>query len=314
MVFRGVVLLGIALVVLTGCTAPGPTSSDSATARTVAPAQTAPPKPTATAPSNAVTKVLVFVMENHSLSEMRSQMPHAAGLADRFGYATHYSAIRHPSLPNYIAIASGQTHGIADDNDPSVNAVPGGASVFGQAIAVGKTAAVFAEGMPHNCDTTSGGNGYAVKHNPWPYFPAERSLCQKFDVPIVQLGGAISQGGLPTVGMVVPNLCDDAHDCSLRTADAWFAGWMTKIFAGPDWASGHLAVILTADENDNSPGNTVLTVVIHPSQTAHVVSSPLNHYSVTRLYEDVASVPYLSDAATAPSMSQAFGLPVGGRR
>jgi acid phosphatase len=295
---RGVLLLCAALFALTGCTGP------------------AVPSPTATAsapPTRAVTKVLVFVMENHSLKQMRSEMPYTAGLADQFGYATAYSAIRHPSLPNYVALASGQTHGITNDGDPSVNAIAGAASIFGQAIGAGRTAGLFAEGMAGNCDPTNGGNRYAVKHNPWAYFPVERALCHEFDVPIEKLNGAIAGGDLPTVGMVVPNLCNDAHDCPLATADAWFAGWMTRVFAGPDWGSGRLAVILTADENDNSPGNTVLTVVIHPSQHAKVVTTPLSHYSLTRLCEDVAGVPYLANAATAPSMSTAFDLPVGGR-
>jgi acid phosphatase len=43
-----------------------------------------------------VTKVLVFIVENHSLSQMKSQMPYTFGLAQRFGYATNYTAIQHP--------------------------------------------------------------------------------------------------------------------------------------------------------------------------------------------------------------------------
>jgi acid phosphatase len=110
--------------------------------------------------------------------------------------------------------------------------------------------------------------------------------------------------------MVVPDLCNDAHDCSLATADSWFKTRMEAIFAGPDWKSGHLAVVLTADEDDSASGNKVLTVVIHPSQNGHVVSTALNHYSLTRLYEEVAHTSYLNGAATAPSMSSAFGLPL----
>jgi hypothetical protein len=257
----------------------------------------------------AVTKVLVFVEENHSLSQMTSQMPYTAGLARQFGYATHYTAIRHPSLPNYIAIAGGQTYGISDDGSPSVHPISG-QSVFGQAIAAGKSAAVYAEGMPANCATTDGGSSYAVKHNPWAYFTAERGSCQKYDVSTNSLDAVITGGKLPTVGMVVPNLCNDAHDCPLSTADTWFQGWMTKIFAGPDWRSGHLAVVLTADEDDNASSNAVLTVVIHPSQTANVVTSPLTHYSLTRLYEEVAGTPFLFEATSAPSLSAAFGLPL----
>jgi acid phosphatase len=259
--------------------------------------------------SSAVTKVLVFIVENHSLGQMKSQMPYAFGLAQRFGYATNYTAIRHPSLPNYLAIAGGQTYGITNDDEPSANPVRG-TSVFGQAIASGKTAAVFADGMAQNCATGNGGSDYAVKHNPWAYFTNERRDCQKYDVPVDQLGAAITRGVLPNVGMVIPNLCNDAHDCPLGTADTWLKGWMTKIFDGPDWQSGHLAVVLTADEDDRSAQNRVLTVVIHPSQKTNVVTSPLTHYSLTRLYEEVAGMPYLFSAALAPSMTTAFALPV----
>lgn len=257
----------------------------------------------------AVTKLLVFVEENHSLNQMKSDMPYTFGLAQRFGYATRYTAIRHPSLPNYIAIAGGQTYGIANNRGPSANPV-GGRSVFGQAIAAGRTAAIYADGMPGNCSTSDGGSRYVVKHNPWPYFVRERALCQRYDVPVSRLGDAVTKGALPNVGMVIPNLCNDAHDCPLGTADTWFKGWMTKIFNGPDWKSGRLAVVLTADEDDRSQGNTVLTVVIHPSQKARVVTSPLTHYSLTRLFEEVAGTRYLAGAASAPSMASAFRLPI----
>lgn len=253
--------------------------------------------------------MLVFVEENHSLGQMKADMPYAFGLAQRFGYATSYTATRHPSLPNYIAISGGQTYGITNDDQPSANPV-GGPSVFGQAVAAHKTAAVYADGMPQNCATSDGGSDYAVKHNPWAYFVTERDACRRYDVPADRLGAAITGGTLPNVGMVVPNLCNDAHDCSLGTADTWFKGWMTKIFDGPDWKSGHLAVVLTGDEDDKSQGNTVLTVVIHPSQKAKVITSPLTHYSLTRLYEEVAGTPYLFHATSAPSMATAFGLPL----
>jgi acid phosphatase len=86
---------------------------------------------------------------------------------------------------------------------------------------------------------------------------------------------------------------------------------MTKVFAGPDWRSGRLAVVLTADEDDHTQGNTVLTVDIHPSLDPGVVTTRLTHYSLTRLYEEVAGLTLLRGAATAPSMATAFGLPVG---
>jgi acid phosphatase len=307
---RGSLALITALGVA-GCSTASTTGQVAPSSSTQAPssgAATSTPAPhPAPVGQAAVTKVLVFIVENHSLGQMRSKMAYTFGLAQRFGYATSFTAIRHPSLPNYIAIAGGQTYEITNDDNPSANPVRG-TSVFGQAVAAGKTAAVFAEGMPQNCATSNGGSDYAVKHNPWAYFTNERQTCQKYDVPLDQLDGAIKHGVLPDVGMVIPNLCNDAHDCPLATADTWFKGWMTKIFDGPDWRSGHLAVVLTADEDNTSAGNNVLTVVIHPSQKANVVTTPLTHYSLTRFYEEVAGVPYLFDAASAPSMTKAFGL------
>jgi phosphatidylinositol-3-phosphatase len=259
--------------------------------------------------SRAVTKLLVFVVENHSLRQMRSGMPFTARIARRYGYAVDYRAIRHPSLPNYLAIASGSTHGVTDDLSPASHRLRG-RTVFGQALSRGRTAKVYAEGMPSRCSLSSGGNQYAVKHNPWAYFVQERRACRRHDVPMRAFGGDVDRGRLPNAGMVVPNLCHDAHDCSLAGADTWLHRRLRRVRQGPDWQSGHLAVVITADEDDGSQGNKVLTVVMHPSQHSRVVRRRLTHYSLTRLYEDVLGARHLGRASGAPSMSGAFRLPV----
>lgn len=256
-----------------------------------------------------VRKVLVFIEENHSLDQMKAGMPHTYALARRFGYATDYHAVTHPSLPNYLAIAGGQTFGVTDDDPPDSHPVQA-TSVFGAALRNGRTAASYNDGMPTNCAVDDGGDDYAVKHNPWAYFVTERPECQRYDVPIGALASDVAAGKLPNVGLVTPNLCNDAHDCGLTVADTWFADWMTRIFAGPDWRSGRLAVVLTADEDDKSGDNTVLTVVIHPSQHHNVVSAPLGHYALTRLYAAVAHTKPPFNAAGAPSLAHAFGLPI----
>ncbi|WP_240755761.1 alkaline phosphatase family protein [Nocardioides iriomotensis] len=254
-----------------------------------------------------VKKLLVFIEENHSLDQMKVGMPHTYALARRFGYATDYHAVTHPSLPNYLAITGGQTFGVTDDDPPASHPVQA-ASVFGAALRNGRTAAAYADGMLKNCAVEDGGDGYAVKHNPWAYFVTERPGCQRYDVPLDALATDVAAGSLPDVGLVTPNLCHDAHDCGLDVADSWFAGWMKRIFAGPDWRSGRLAVVLTADEDDRSGDNTVLTVVIHPSQHHNVVSAPLNHYALTRLYAEVAHTTPPFKAADAPSLADSFGL------
>ena len=262
---------------------------------------------TRAATTNA-TKLLVVVEENHSLAQMRAGMPYTFGLAKRYGYATQYHAIRHPSLPNYIAIASGNTHGVVDDRPPSEHRLRG-ATVFQAGLQRQRRTAVYAQSMPRRCATTSQGP-YAVKHNPWAYFPGQRRQCRGHNFSMRHFGPDVRNGRLPRVGMVVPDLNHDAHDGTLRTADRWFKNLMSQVTAGPDWKSGHLVVVLTADEDDGSQGNRVLTVVVHPSQRHHVVRRSLNHYSLTRLYSEVAGLPRIGQASSAPSMARAFGLPV----
>jgi acid phosphatase len=184
--------------------------------------------------------------------------------------------------------------------------------VFGQALSVGKTAKVYAEGMPGNCATKNSGQ-YVVKHNPWPYHLGERSSCVQYDVPLTELGKDAATGRLPNAGMVVPDMCNDAHNCDLSVADDWLRTEIGTVMAGPDWLAGHLAIVVTADEDDHHQDNLVLTAVAHPSLHGAVVTTALSHYSLARLYSEVVGAEPLAEAATAPSMATAFGLELAGR-
>jgi hypothetical protein len=255
--------------------------------------------------------VLVFVLENHSLDQLRAQLPYTFSLAERFGYATAYRGLTHPSLGNYLAMLGGSTFGVVDDRDPPAHPISG-SSVFGQALADGRTAGLYAEGMPAPCYPENGGERYAVRHNPWTYFVDERADCERYDVPLTSLPADLAAGRLPDVGMVIPDTCNDAHDCDAATADAWLRDQLDPLFAGPDWRSGRLAVVITADEDDHTQDNLVLTAVLHPSLHGVVVDTPLTHLSLSRLYDEVLGLPALREAAGAPSMAEAFGLPVRG--
>lgn len=276
----------------------------------VAPPPETPARPRVTQP---LSKVLVVVEENHSLAQMKAGMPYAYGLAQRYGYATAYAAVRHPSLPNYLAITGGSTAGVTDDRPPADHQLSG-TSVFGQALAAGHTARVYAEGMTSNCQTGDGGR-YAVKHNPWAYFTSERSSCTVYDVPVGDPGSGqlaldAKADRLPDVGLVVPDLSNDAHDGSLGAADAWLCARLPAVLASDDFTSGRLAVVITADEDDRNSGNVVLTAVLHASLDGlhAVVSTPLTHYSLTRLYAEVSGAAPLAAGATAPDLASAFGL------
>lgn len=282
-----------------------PTSAGAATSHAVS---TAPARGTA---RPGITKVLTIIEENHSLGQMQKGMPYLYGLAHRYGYATDYRAISHPSLPNYLAIAGGSTFGVTDDAGPAAHPIHG-ASVFSQALAARRTARLYVESLPARCGTVSTGT-YAVKHAPWAYFVDQRAACLKGMVaagsPAAGAFAAdLKAGKLPTAGMLVPNLDDDAHDGTLAQADAWLKRRLPGILAGPDFKAGRLVVVVTADEDNSSSGNKVLTVVLAPGVSHRVVATPLSHYSLTRLYDEVIGAHPLRAAATAPSLSRAFGL------
>jgi chitodextrinase len=75
--------------------------------------------------------VVIIIMENHSLCSVVGNItigckasaiaPYETMLAQYYTLATRYTAITHPSLPNYIALVSGSTFGVTKNCSPVNN-------------------------------------------------------------------------------------------------------------------------------------------------------------------------------------------------
>ena len=75
--------------------------------------------------------VVIIIMENHSLCPIVGNItigckastiaPYETKLAQNYTLATHYSALAHPSLPNYVALVGGSTFNITRNCSPAVN-------------------------------------------------------------------------------------------------------------------------------------------------------------------------------------------------
>ncbi|HEX4687937.1 MAG TPA: alkaline phosphatase family protein [Nocardioides sp.] len=286
-----------------------PTHSRRAASRSHAPSRAGSPSTPTAHRADLPTKVLVVIEENHSFDQMRSGMPYLAGLSERYGYATQWHAITHPSEPNYLAIAGGSTFGITDDEPPADNAPEVGQapSVFSEALNAGKTAATYADAMPTPC-ALADAYPYAVRHNPWTYFASQRAACAAHDRAAESFVDAASNNRLPDVGFLIPDMLHDAHDGSLAAADAWLRTQLTPVLASTDFTSGRLVVVVTADEDDRHSDNRVLTSVLTPRVNHEVVDAPLTHYSLSRFIAQVLGVAPLGQAADAPDMVAAFGL------
>jgi acid phosphatase len=166
--------------------------------------------------------------------------------------------------------------------------------------------------MPKPCDLMDSGY-YDVNHNPWAYFPDQSRLCGANDVPAgtVHAGALlrdIRNGSLPTVGEVSPNLLHDGHDGTLAQADAWLHSWVPVLTSGPDWSNGRLAIVVVFDEGETT--EQVPFVVLIPGLSHKIVRRSLNHFSLTRLIDDVAGVPPLREAARAADLVPILGLSV----
>ena len=96
------------LLLAAGCSSPRQATHDR---------PTRPTRDRAATHDSATTRVIVVVEENHSLGQIigSPQAPFLNRLAANGALLTSYFAITHPSLPNYLAMVSGDTQGITSD-------------------------------------------------------------------------------------------------------------------------------------------------------------------------------------------------------
>jgi hypothetical protein len=203
--------------------------------------------------------VFVLVLENHnSFTSFGSAgildnpaAPHIAALAKEYNFASNYNGVWHPSLPNYLAMITGDwvgtdvvatSHsypagsavGVSDDDSPSAAtdypAPPANASTHrwkvqlpslaGQLVSHGKDWRAYLQNLPETGTTLANWPGdsntaklYAVKHNPFPYVEEVQNDPAQFakQVPMEQLFSDIADGHAPALSYIVPDQCRDMH-------------------------------------------------------------------------------------------------------
>jgi phosphatidylinositol-3-phosphatase len=243
--------------------------------------------------------VVWIVMENKSYSDLLGNSTFVHSLGAACGTATNFHAEAHPSLPNYIAMTSGTTHGVKDDANPSAHRLSG-PSIFSQ---LGSHWQALQESMPRNCARTASGL-YAPKHNPAAYYTNIARACSKQDVKLTSRPDLSAR-----FTFITPNLCHDSHSCSVSTGDRYLAGLVAKIVKSPEYRGGRTALFITYDEDDGGTANHIPTLVISPHTRAGTRSAGrFNHFSMLRTTEDMLGLGHIGGARKAPSMRRAFGL------
>ena len=254
--------------------------------------------------------VFIVTEENTDAVDVTSSsMPYLMGLAQQYGLSTQYYANTHPSIGNYFELATGQ---VLTNNDGSstIENVP---NIVRSLVGAGKTWKSYAESIPRACYLGGDTGGYARKHNVFALLSdvANDPTGQACNiVPFTQFATDLANGTLPTFSNIVPNLCNDAHDCSLSTADSWLSANIAPLLASPVFQQDGL-LIITFDEagGDNTlGGGRVFWAVISPkAKRGYQSSITYQHPSTLRLIlKGLGVTVYPGAAASAPDMSEFF--------
>ena len=261
--------------------------------------------------------VFIVVEENHNYSDVIASpsMPYLNGLANQYGLAANYFANGHPSVPDYFMMTTGQTLTIIDAVTPETFPVSDD-NVVRELIAAGKTWKSYAEDLPNVGYTGGDGGKYAVRHNPLAYMTdVQNDAAQKQNlVPFTQFAGDLPTANLPEYSFIVPNLCDDAHDCPLSTADNWLKANIAPVIASPAFQKDGLLIIVFDEANTQdftSGGGHVAAVIVSPlSKRGYKSIAFYQHQSVLRLSLEGLGVTKLpGEAASAPAMWEFFNAP-----
>ena len=220
--------------------------------------------------------IIEIMMENTSYGSIigHPNAPNLNALADRYGLATDYFGVTHPSEPNYVANIGGDFFGIQDDNPfyctpalastdtrcagTTVDHTVDAPSIASQLVGAGLTWKGYFQNLPPTPPpgqlVTSGDNAngpytykypstsdalYASKHNPFINFTATQGELSNM-VPDTQLASDLAGNTLPSFGLVVPDQCHDMHGtggCTDTNA---------LISAGDSYVGGTVATIMSS--------------------------------------------------------------------
>jgi acid phosphatase len=258
-----------------------------------------------------ISHVFLIVFENKNEGDVLSSQdaPYLRELISRYGLATDYQAVAHPSQPNYLALLSGSTHDVFDD-DPHDLTAP---NLADELEAAGRTWRVNAENLPAgvcftgttSSDGPDGAGVYVRKHNPAiSFLSISRSATRCANIQNL----AAFDPAAADFTMIIPNMCNVMHDCPVAAGDAWLRAFLPRILESTPWRQGG-ALFITFDEGaERSRRNEVPTVVITPDVPAGMTSPVAHdHYSLLRTIQDGIGIPCLAESCDANTMGEFFG-------
>ena len=205
-------------------------------------------------------RVVWIVMENQAYSSVigSRSAPCLNRLAAACGLATTFTAEAHPSLPNYLAMTSGSTRAITDDDGP--DRTLGGPSIFSSSPGrLAGARGVDAGGRARS--RTRAGTPCATTRRPTTRLSAPRAARRTSRCAAPDQSAALHvrhAEPLPRHALVPASTCDGVRTATLALV------LPAAVLAQSRYRSGSTVVFITWDEDDGAAHQHIPTLVISP--------------------------------------------------
>lgn len=249
-------------------------------------------------------RVAVLVLENRSYGQVigNPRAPYLNSLARRGALATNYYAIAHPSLPNYVALTTGDHSGV---NADCATCEADGESLVNQLDAAGLSWRAYFENRPLQIASPYvHGAGYNRYYNPFVYSETlGRADLAQDTTNFHGLSRDLAAHTLPRFSWIAPNIWHDGHTSKLAAADRFAARLVPPILQ----ALGPRGVLfITWDEGRRSDhagaqgpgGGHVALIALGPAARSRTrVAVRANHYALLKTIEKSLGLSTLGHAS-----------------
>lgn len=268
--------------------------------------------------------IYVAIFENHRRDAVLGHAPYFDSLVAAGANASNYFAITHPSLPNYVAMTSGDYYDQACDCNPGATndcnaitctAVAGLCTcehdvphLADQMEAAGITWREYGEGMTEPCHSANvSATHFAARHIPFMYYANVLSDTARCTAHVRDFADFPADMGSYRFTMISPNLCSDMHDTcggnAVTHGDDWASTNLAPILTQPGFAAGGRDVLFIVwDEEDTSLTAVPLPfIVVSPLVAAPgtVTAARYDHYALLATWEDALGLDRMNHAAAA---------------
>jgi phospholipase C len=228
-----------------------------------------------------------------------------AAAAKRGGTATNAHGETNPSFGNYLAMLSGSTQGVSDDD---ISHGPfGGRTLVGQLEDAGVSWKAYFNAMPGPCYDIAGEHDeygkYAKRHNPFLFFTEiieDKESCAAHVVPGKELTADMAAGRLPQLVWLTPDLCQQAHDCGVDAADRWMAQALPPLIE----ALGPKGVLIVTSDEDTRYRDTIPMITLGPlAEPGAKLDTKIDHRALLATMQDLLGVSRLGPTEDTPTLA-----------